>query len=110
FTIGAGIGSVTGGLAARLVPTLALDPHVAALVGMAAIFAGASHALLASVVFAFETTRQPMGLLPLLAGCSAAYLVSLLFMRSSIMTERLARRGANVRIEFAADDLDRVLV
>ena len=43
---------------------------------MAAIFAGASRALLASVVFAFETTRQPLGLLPLLGGCTAAYLVS----------------------------------
>jgi hypothetical protein len=30
---------------------------------------------------------------PLLAGCSAAYLVSLLRMRHTIMTERLARRG-----------------
>ena len=47
-----------------------------ALVGMAAMFAGASRALLASVVFAFETTRQPLGLLPLLGGCTAAYLVS----------------------------------
>ena len=37
---------------------------------MAAMFAGASRALLASVVFAFETTRQPLGLLPLLGGCS----------------------------------------
>jgi len=45
---------------------------IAALVGMAAIFAGASYALLASVVFAFETTRQPISLLPLLAGCTAA--------------------------------------
>ena len=60
---------------------------------MAAMFAGASRALLASVVFAFETTRQPMGLLPLLGGCSAAYLVSLLLMRNSIMTEKIARRG-----------------
>ena len=77
---------------------------------MAAIFAGASHALLASVVFAFETTRQPLGLLPLLAGCSAAYLVSLLLMRSSIMTEKLARRGARVRTEYAADYLEQVLV
>jgi CBS domain-containing protein len=77
---------------------------------MAAIFAGASHALLASVVFAFETTRQPLGLLPLLSGCSAAYLVSLLMMRSSIMTEKLARRGARVRTEYAADYLSQVLV
>jgi CBS domain-containing protein len=77
---------------------------------MAAIFAGASHALLASVVFAFETTRQPLGLLPLLAGCSAAYLVSLLMMRSSIMTEKLARRGARIRTEYAADYLNQILV
>ena len=40
------------------------------------IFAGASRALLASVVFAFETTLQPLGLLPLLGGCTASYLVS----------------------------------
>lgn len=77
---------------------------------MAAIFAGASHALLASVVFAFETTRQPVGLLPLLAGCSAAYLVSLLLNRHSIMTEKLARRGASVRAEYTADYLAQVLV
>jgi len=77
---------------------------------MAAIFAGASHALLASVVFAFETTRQPLGLLPMLAGCAAAYLVALLLNRHSIMTEKLARRGAIVRPEYAVDHLAQVLV
>ena len=74
------------------------------------MFAGASRALLASIVFAFETTRQPIGLLPLLAGCTGAYLVSLLRMEHSIMTERLARRGAPVRTEYAADYLHQVLV
>jgi len=110
FTIGGGLGAVLGSLGARLLPDVGMDTHIAALVGMAAIFAGASHALLASVVFAFETTRQPLGLLPLLSGCSAAYLVSLLMMRSSIMTEKLARRGARVRTEYAADYLNQVLV
>ena len=110
FTIGGGIGALFGAAAVALAPSLGVDPHVAALVGMASIFAGASHALLASVVFAFETTRQPMGLLPLLAGCSTAYLVSLLLMRSSIMTEKLARRGTPVRTEYSADFLDRVSV
>jgi CIC family chloride channel protein len=110
FTIGGGIGALLGNAAATFMPGLGVDVHVAALVGMASIFAGASHALLASVVFAFETTRQPMGLLPLLAGCSTAYLISLLLMRSSIMTEKLARRGTPVRTEFTADFLDRVLV
>ena len=110
FTIGGGVGALFGAAAVALAPSLGVDPHVAALVGMASIFAGASHALLASVVFAFETTRQPMGLLPLLAGCSTAYLVSLLLMRSSIMTEKLARRGTPVRTEYSADFLGHVSV
>ena len=110
FTIGGGLGAALGSLGIAIDSRLGIDAHIAALVGMAAIFAGASHALLASVVFAFETTRQPLGLLPLLAGCSAAYLVSLLMMRSSIMTEKLARRGARVRTEYAADYLSQVLV
>jgi CBS domain-containing protein len=77
---------------------------------MAAMFAGASRALLTSIVFAFETTRQPIGLLPLLGGCTAAYLVSLLKMKHTIMTERLARRGAPVQTEYAVDYLHQILV
>ncbi|WNG61537.1 chloride channel protein [Archangium gephyra] len=110
FTIGGGLGSALGALAVWLVPGLGVDVRIAALVGMAAIFAGASRALLTSVVFAFETTRQPMGLLPLLGGCAAAYLVSSLLMRHSIMTEKLARRGARVPMEYAADVLANTLV
>ena len=110
FTIGGALGAllVSGGVAAF--PAAGLDPRIGALVGMAAIFAGASRALLASVVFAFETTQQPMGLLPLLAGCSAAYLVSCLTMRNSIMTEKIARRGTRVPGEYATDYLDQQLV
>ena len=77
---------------------------------MAAIFAGASRALLASVIFAFETTRQTVGLLPLLGGCAASYLVSCLLMRHSIMTEKMARRGARVPSEYAPDFLAGELV
>jgi predicted transcriptional regulator len=75
---------------------------------MAAMFAGASRALLASVVFAFETTRQPMGLLPLLGGCTASFLLSCLLMRNTIMTEKIVRRGVRVPGEYAADFLDQV--
>jgi chloride channel protein, CIC family len=110
FTIGGGLGAWAGGVMAAMVPALGVEPRMAGLVGMAAIFAGASHALLASVVFAFETTRQPVSLLPLLAGCAAAYLVALLLDRHSIMTTKLARRGASVRTEYAADHLAHVLV
>jgi chloride channel protein, CIC family len=110
FTIGGAAGVALGGLVTAALPALGLDLRICALVGMAAMFAGASRALLASVVFAFETTLQPLGLLPLLGGCSAGYLVSSLLMRNSIMTEKLARRGVRVPSEYAADFLDLVHV
>jgi CBS domain-containing protein len=110
FTIGGGCGVFLGELLAIQFPKFGIDPRICALVGMAAMFAGASRALLASVVFAFETTLQPMGLLPLLGGCTAGFLVSSLLMRNTIMTEKLARRGVRVPMEYAADYLDRVAV
>ena len=110
FTIGGGLGATLGALSAHAFPQLGIDPRVAGLVGMAAIFAGASRALLASVVFAFETTLQPLGLLPLLCGCSAAFLVSCFLMRHTIMTEKIARRGVRVPSEYAADFLDQLRV
>jgi CIC family chloride channel protein len=103
MTIGGGLGALAGAL-------VHVDPRMSALVGMAAMFAGASHAILASTVFAFEATRQPNGLLPVLAGCATAYLVSLRLMPHSIMTEKLARRGTRIRPEMHADYLDRILV
>lgn len=110
FTIGGGAGVLVGASVAAALPMLGIDPRVAGLVGMAAAFTGASRALLASVVFAFEATHQPMGLLPLLAGCTGAYLISLRTMRYTIMTERLARRGTPVITEYSADFLERLLV
>jgi H+/Cl- antiporter ClcA len=105
FTIGGGVGALCGAWAASM-PALHIDPRVAALVGMAALFAGASRALLASVVFAFETTHQSAGLLPLLGGCSSAYLVSCLFMMHSIMTEKIARRGVPAHGEYSVNLLE----
>ena len=110
FTIGGALGALAGMGAVAIAPQLGIDPRIAALVGMAAIFAGASRALLTSVVFAFETTGQAAGLLPLLGGCTAAYLVSALTMRNTIMTEKIVRRGVRVPTEYAADYLEQVLV
>lgn len=110
FTFGGGTGAVLGAWAVMLMPGLGIDVRIAALVGMAAIFAGASRAMLASVVFAFETTLQPFGLLPLLGGCAASFLVSSVLMRNSIMTEKIARRGIRAPGEYEADSLDQVHV
>jgi len=110
FTIGGGIGATLGVAAAKMFPSFGVDFRIAALVGMAAIFAGSSRAVLTSIVFAFETTRQPIGLLPLLGGCTAAYMVCLLTMENSIMTEKIARRGVKVVGEYGADHLAQTAV
>jgi len=110
FTVGGALGALLGQGLAALLPSAGVDPRLAALIGMAAIFAGASRALLASVVFAFETTRQPLGLLPLLAASAASFLVSAALMRHSIMTEKIVRRGRLVPSELGADPLAHTLV
>lgn len=100
FTIGGGLGVVVGqGLQAAM-PAAGVDLRLAALIGMAATFAGASRALFASVAFALEITGQFNGLLPLLAGCTSAYLLSALTMTNTIMTEKLVRRGTAVPTEY----------
>ncbi|MCC7241652.1 MAG: chloride channel protein [Acidobacteria bacterium] len=105
FTIGGALGAALGGGVAVLLPYAGVDPRLAALVGMAALFTGASHSMLTWVVFAFETTRQPVGLLPLLGGCATAYLISMLNMRYSIMSEKIARRGIPVARGYEVDHL-----
>lgn len=56
FTIGGGLGAVLGSLGIYLFPAIGIDTRIAALVGMAALFAGSARALLTSMIFAFETT------------------------------------------------------
>lgn len=80
------------------------------LIGMAATFAGASRAFLASVAFAFEATHAMQSFGPLLLGCGAAVLVSRLLMRETIMTEKLARRGVRVPSDYEPDFLHGVQV
>ncbi len=110
LTIGSGIGALLAAGMNHLVPGLDIPLGLAGVVGMAAMFAGASHALLASVVFAFETTWQPDTLPALLAGATAAFLVSHLLARHSIMTEKIARRGVSVPNTYEPDPLLHVTV
>jgi CBS domain-containing protein len=110
FIIGGALGAALGGGATALFPSAGLDVRIAGLVGMAAMFAGASRALLASIVFAFETTLQSLAMLPLAAGCTAAYLVSSLLMKDTIMTEKIARRGISAPVDYTADFLSQIFV
>ncbi len=110
FTIGGAWGAMIGLVIATYLPRLGIDPKVAALVGMAGMFAGASRALLTSIVFAFETTQQPNALLPLIGGCTAAYFVSFFMMKHSLMTEKIERRGVKAPGTFIPDILEIVTV
>jgi CIC family chloride channel protein len=105
FTIGGALGALIAIGINQLVPSLGLSNSIAGLIGMAAMFSGASRALLTAVIFSLETTQQPGLLLPLLGGCSAAYFISFTLMHSTIMTEKIARRGINTPDSFMPDIL-----
>jgi H+/Cl- antiporter ClcA len=105
FTIGGAVGALLGMTATHFFPFLDINPAMAALVGMAAMFAGASRALLTSIVFALETTGQSNGLLPILGACVAAYFISFFLMKGSIMTEKIIRRGVRTPDSYEPDIL-----
>jgi H+/Cl- antiporter ClcA len=96
LTLGAGLGALLTSLLAALMPDLGLDPRLGALAGMSALFAGASGAVLASVAFAFESTRQVPGVLPLLTSSLIASALARYVLPHSIMTARLHQRGIKV--------------
>jgi H+/Cl- antiporter ClcA len=105
LTFGAGLGWLLAHAVARWFPEAGIDPRVGALVGMTAMFAGASRALLASIAFAIESTQQIHAVVPIVAGVTVAYFASCLMMRTTIMTEKLVRRGVRVAGEYDVDPL-----
>ncbi|MEO8710705.1 MAG: chloride channel protein [Parafilimonas sp.] len=111
LTIGGAFGILLGMFVQNIFPESDINLPTCALIGMASMFAGASRALLTSIVFAFESTMQPHGLLPLLGACIAAYFVSFFLMKhGTIMTEKINRRGVFTPNAYEADILQRVTV
>lgn len=110
LTIGGATGVLLGMLTLHFFPGCGVSLALAALVGMSAMFAGASRALLTSIVFAIETTSQANAILPLLAACVASYLVSYLLMKNTIMTEKIARRGVATPHTYEPDILNHIKV
>ena len=108
LTIGGAAGAILGSLVQTFFPESGVVIPIAALVGMSAMFAGASRAFLTSIAFALETTMQSNALLPLLGACTASYLVSFFFMRNTIMTEKIARRGVHTPHSYEPDLLEKL--
>lgn len=91
-------------------PAAHLSPGAYALVAMAAVFGAASRATFAFIVFAFEITRDYNAILPLMLGCVIADLIALRYLPTSIMTEKLFRRGLSVPGEYEVAVLNLVRV
>src|SRR3546814_10306885 len=81
-------------------------PGVWALVGMAGILSGAMRAPLTGALFAVEVTGLFEALPLTVASAGAAYAVSVLLMRRSILTEKIARRGRHIRQESVVDPME----
>jgi CBS domain-containing protein len=95
------MGGALGALAGSWIPTG--DTGLWALIGMAAMMGGTMRSPLTAMVFAVELTRD-FNLFPaLLVGSVAAFGVTVLLMRRSILTEKLARRGHHITREYSID-------
>jgi len=110
LTIGGATGVLLGVVTLQFFPESGVVLPLAGLIGMAAMFAGASRALLTSIVFALETSSQPNALIPLLGACTASYFVSFFLMKNTIMTEKIARRGIITPHSYEPDILEKITV
>ena len=95
------LGGAMGTLLAGLLPWG--TPGFWALLAMAATMGGTMRSPLTATFFAVELTGNSHVLLPLIAACGAAHAVTVLLMRRSILTEKLARRGHHLAREYRVD-------
>jgi chloride channel protein, CIC family len=111
FMWSAALGGLFAMIANRLFPAAHLSPGAFALVAMGAVFGAASRAAFSFIIFAFEITRDYNAVLPLMLVAVIADGIAMLFMpTSSIMTEKLARRGLRVHQDYEADALAQATV
>lgn len=95
--MGGAMGTVLGGY----LP--AASPGFWALLAMAATMGGTMRSPLTATFFAVELTGNTHVLLPLIAACGTAHAVTVLLMRRSILTEKVARRGHHLVREYRVD-------
>jgi H+/Cl- antiporter ClcA len=111
FMWSAAMGGIFAMVANHFVPGAHLSPAAFALVAMGAVFGAASRATFTFIIFAFEITRDYNSVLPLmLVSVIADGIAMLLMPKSSIMTEKLARRGLHVHQDYEADVLTQTKV
>ena len=95
------MGGALGAIVGHFLPLA--DAGFWALLGMAAILGGTMRAPLTATFFAVELTGNTHILLPLLIATVTAFTVTVLLMKRSILTERIARRGLHLTREYSVD-------
>ena len=94
--MGAAIGGAFGLLLTRLGMIEGASVPAYALVGMAALVAGTTHAPLTAIVMLWEITREPTVMLPVMFAAIVATFGAQFLLRDSIYTLKLRRRGVRV--------------
>ncbi len=102
--IGAMLGESYGKLTQLIVPSIAIPSGACALVGMGAVFSGASHAPISAILIMFEMTGNYLIILPLMITCIISTVVVRRFSKESIYTLKLKRRGIDIN-ELRKSDL-----
>src|SRR5205809_3177540 len=97
------MGGALGALESRHIPIG--DASLWATIGMAAMMGGTMRSPLTAMVFTLELTSDYSLLPALLVGCVASYAVTVLMLRRSILTEKVARRGYHITREYSIDPL-----
>jgi chloride channel protein, CIC family len=121
WIISLGSGTSGGVLAPLLMMGAALGgvesmflPHEGAgfwpLVSMGAILGGTMRAPFTAILFALELTHDINVLLPLLVAGMLAHATTVLLLKRSILTEKVARRGFHISREYATDPLEILFV
>ncbi len=85
-------------------------PGFWALMCLAAVVGGVMRSPLTGVVFAMELTHQWDAVMPLVVASTVAYLLSVLVLKRSVLTEKVARKGTHLTREYSVDPLEVFLV
>jgi H+/Cl- antiporter ClcA len=102
------MGAALGGVIGHALP--GASPGVWALIGLAGALGGVTRSPFTAIIFAFELTDDTHILLALLVAATLAHLVSVLILKRSILTEKVARRGIHVMREYSVDPLEATFV
>jgi H+/Cl- antiporter ClcA len=102
------MGGALGALASSFLP--GGDVRLWPLVSMAAVMGGTMRSPLTGAIFALELTHDINALPALLIGSVVSYGFTVLVMKRSILTEKVARRGFHVSREYTVDPLERVSI